>query len=131
MLKIDQALLSHFIGGNYGLPVAHENQPYQPTNGQPYAEVLVIQNSVTPFSLASSNETDGIFRVILRYPADGGAVPAKQKAEAISNGFAIGSRLEYQGVAVTITAQSRVPGVPEDGWYKQVLTFNYRAFTDR
>jgi hypothetical protein len=133
VVKIDQAFVSAFKAGDFGLPIAYENEQY-PAKGSPkgaYAELLMIQNNVTPFSLAHTDETDGIFRVILRYPANGGAIPAKQKAESIANAFRVGRRISYDGVTATVIGSSRVPGVPEDGWYKQVLSFQYRSFITR
>lgn len=130
-IKIDQALISEFISGGFGLPVAHENTSYTPTAGTAYAELLVLQNDITGFSLNSSNETDGVFRVILRYPVNGGAVAIKEKADAIFAAFQIGQQLTYSGQTLTITSQQRQPGVADDGWYKLVLTISYRAFTSR
>lgn len=126
MLKIDQALVERFTGGGFGLPIAHENAPYTPT-GAPYAELLVLQNDRTPYSLADSDETDGVFRVILRYPVNGGAVAIKTKADEIFAAFKIGQRLTYSGQTLTILSQQRQPGVPEDGWFKLVLTMAYKA----
>lgn len=130
MLKIDQALVQRFTSGGFGLPIAHENAPYTPT-GQPYAELLVLQNDRTPFSLADSDETDGVFRVILRYPVNGGAVAIKTKADEIFAAFKIGQRLTYSGQTLTIVSQQRQPGVPEEGWFKLLLTMAYRANIER
>jgi hypothetical protein len=127
VVAIDQALISAFISGAFGLPIAHENIDYAPTAGTAYAELLVLQNDVTPATLANSNDTDGVFRVILRYPANSGAVAAKVKADAIFNVFAIGQRLTYSGVTVTVLRNSRQPGVAEEGWYTLVLDMPYRA----
>lgn len=127
MLKIDQALISAFIDGGFGLPIAHENIDYAPTAGTAYVELLVLQNDVTPATLADSNDTDGVFRVILRYPIGGGAVAAKTKADQVFTVFAIGQRLSYDGVTLTILRNSRQPGVAEEGWFSLVLDMPYRA----
>ena len=129
-VKIDQALLSAFIDGAFSMPIAHENLPFTP-GSDAYAEVLILQNDTTPWSLKHSNETDGIFRVILRYPADTGAIAAKQKAEEIFNVFKIGSRHEYNGATVTITTNQRALGVQETGWYKLALSMQYKAYLKR
>lgn len=131
MIEIDQALLTAFIGGGFGLPVAHENLSYSPAPGTAYAEVLVLQNDITALTLKHSNETDGVFRVLLNYPADTGAVAAKTKADEIFEVFKIGERLTYGGVTLTIRSNQRQPGVNEDGWYKLVLTMPYRALVPR
>jgi hypothetical protein len=130
-VKIDQALISAFIDASFGLPIAHENGTYDPQPGTDYAELLVLQNNITPLNLSSSNETDGIFRVILRYPAGELAITSKTMADTIFANFGIGQRLSYSGVKVTIMSNQRGPGVNEDSWYKMVLTMSYRAFLAR
>jgi hypothetical protein len=129
-VKIDQALLSAFIDGAFSMPIAHENLAFTP-GSDAYAEVLILQNDTTPWSLKHSNETDGILRIILRYPADTGAIAAKQKAEEIFNVFKIGSRHVYDGATVTITSNQRARGVQETGWYKLVLSMQYKAYLKR
>lgn len=129
-VKIDQALVQSFIGGDFKIGIAHENIDYAPDNN-PYAEILVLQNDTTPWSLNHSDETDGVFRVILRYPAGSGAVVAKLKAEEIRQHFKIGTRIAYDGVSLTIAGSQRQPGVQEQGWYKLIINLSYRAILTR
>lgn len=132
-VKLDQALVSAFIAGGFGLAIAHENYPYNPVPQTPYAELLVMQNDMTPGTLDDSNDTDGIFRVILRYPPNTGAIAAKKKADDIFSVFKIGQKLSYEGITLWIMGNRRdvpvsVPGVDQDSsWYKLVLTMPYRA----
>jgi hypothetical protein len=130
-VKIDQALVSRFIAGAFGLPIAHENAPYTPTAQTAYAEINVLQNDTTAGTLNDTNDTDGVFRVILRYPINVGAIAAKTKADQIFASFRIGQRLIYEGVELTILGNQRQPGVAEDGWYVLVLTMPYRAAIER
>lgn len=130
-IKIDQALISHFIDADLGLPIAHENLAYEPIAGDAYAEIIVLPNDITALNYKHTNQTDGVFRIILRYPQNYGAMVAKTAAETILNHFSIATLLEYGGVFVEITGGKRDPGVPEDGWYKLVLTVPYRAFITR
>ncbi|MCO6427057.1 phage tail terminator-like protein [Nitrosomonas communis] len=130
-IKIDQALIQHFISGSFGLPIAHENLPYSPVAGTAYAEILVIQNDITAADLSHTNETDGIFRVILRYPVDSGSIAVKQKADAIFSYFKIGSEIAYAGQEIVITRHARANGYSEQGWYKIVITISYKAFLAR
>jgi hypothetical protein len=129
-LEIDQALVTAFLAGSFGIGVAHENRDYKPEN-DPYAEIIVLQNDTTPFSLAHSDETDGVFRVILRYPAGSGAITPKTKAEEIRQHFKIGTRLTYGGASLTIKGHQRQPGVQEQGWYKLIINLPYRATLTR
>ena len=130
-VKIDQALIQHFLAGDFGIGVAHENLPYQPVIGEPYAEIIVLQNDITPLDFGHTNETDGIFRVILRYPSDTGAMDAKRKADEIFTHFKIGSQIEYETQKLMIVRHDRAAGYSEQGWYKIVMTIGYRAFLAR
>lgn len=127
VVKIDQAFVSSFIAGGFGLEIAHENLPYEPTTGTPYAQITTLQNDVTGYDLSSRDLTDGVFRVILNYPAGSGAIVPKQKADEILTAYPIGSLVSYQGQAATIQSQQRQPGVAEAGWYSIVITLGYRA----
>lgn len=140
-VRIDQAFVQAFIGGNLGLRIAHENMPFDPEESDipvhvsgydaAYAELLNLPNDITPFSLADSDETDGLFRVILRYPSGSGAIAAKKMADRVMSLFPIGSQVCYEGQCATVTGRRREPGTPEAGWYKVLVTIFYRAFIRR
>jgi hypothetical protein len=131
MIKIDQAFVQAFINGSFGLTIAHENDNYEPTPGTPYAEIYLIPNDITPVTLADSDETDGVFRINLRYPSDTYSITAKTMADSIFSVFKIGTRLSYDGQKATITGQSRGRGINEGGWYALPLSIAYRAFLPR
>lgn len=130
-VKIDQALVKHFIDQDFDLPIAHENENYSPVQGAPYVEVRVFQNQILPIDLKHGSDTTGLFQFILRHPENTGAIPAKTKADAIMAAFPIGARLAYDGQRVTITGQERSDAVPEDGWFKITGRIYYRAFIAR
>lgn len=130
-IKIDQALTQWFLAGNFGLPIAHENQTYTPAGQSPWCEIRVIPNDVTAATIRHSSETDGVFRVILRYPQGTGAIAAKQKADQILAHFRLGTRLSFDGQRVNLTSTKRDQGVADDGWYSLVLTVGYRVFLTR
>jgi len=131
MIKVDQAFIQAFINGGFGLEIAHENILYEPTTGTEYAELINIPNDITPLSLNDTDETDGLMRIILRYPENEGAIQAKTKADEIMAVFKIGSRVCYSSQCATVTRISRQKGVAEDGWHKTVVTIGYRAFIAR
>jgi hypothetical protein len=130
-LKIDQAFVQSFIDGSFGLPVDYENMPYTPVSGTAFAELIHLPNPIDSLTLADMNETSGIFRIILRYPADGGAVAAKTKAEAIMAHYPIGSSVAYSGQSATIRSVDRQAGVVEDAWYTLVVSIRYISFITR
>jgi hypothetical protein len=126
-VKIDQAFINTFIDSSFGLDIAHDNLSYDPTVGTEYAELINIPNDITAFTLDSSNETDGIFRVILRYPVNVGSINAKIMAESILTVFSVGTEICYSSQCAIVRAVERNKGIAEDGWYKIILTISYFA----
>lgn len=130
--EIDQAFTSAFVSGDFGLPIVHENIAYTPIEGTAYAEIKMVPNDVTPLSLADTNETDGIFRVWLRYPPDKGAVAAKAMADTILGAFPIGGSVTYSGQKATITRHSRQAAVITDqNWLEVIVSIGYWAALER
>ena len=127
---IDQALTQAFLDAAFGLPIAHENIPYVPTDAA-YAELAFAPNDITPLTVADTDETDGVMQVTLRYPLNQSSIPAKQKADEILGAFPIGSKFTHGGQAVQIARARRSNGVAEDGWYAITITLSYRAFLRR
>ena len=130
-LKIDQAFVQSFIDGDFGLPVDYENMPYTPVSGTAFAELINIPNPIDSLTLADMNETCGLFRIILRYPVDSGAITAKAKAEEIMAHYPIGSSVAYSGQSATIRSVDRQAGVVEDAWYTLVVSIRYISFITR
>jgi len=132
MLKINQAFIKSFIDADFGLDIAHENIDYKPKAGTPYAEIFVIGNDVTPATLtAGLYETDGVFRVILRYPSGGGAVAARAMSDRITAHYYIGREIEYDSQRAIIRKFSGAPGESRDGWYVFIVNIYYKAYVRR
>ena len=130
-LKIDQAFVSEFINGAFGLPIAHENLPYTPTTNIAYAQLKNLPNDITGYSLNDTNLTDGVFRIYLNYPVNTGSIQAKTKAHQIMDYFRIGSKVDYQGQSATIRAVQRQPGAMEGNWYQLIVDIFYVAKLER
>ena len=132
-LKIDQAFLTAWLTTNseFGLPTAYENQDFSADPELAYAEVFLIQNALDMLTINDMDETSGIFRAILRYPVNAGAIAAKTKAQEIIDAFSIGTNVPYSGQSVIITKTSREKGFNENGWYKIVVSVQYIAFITR
>lgn len=129
--KLEQALVQRFIDAGFGLPIAYENNGYEPTAGTAYAEISSFVNDETPLSMNTSDQTDGFFQVILRYPDGQLSWDAKNKADEIRNVFKIGLRLVNDGQKLTVTSRSADKGFNEDGWYKIVLRVFFTAVLPR
>jgi len=130
VLKVDQGLTNLFITSSFGLPIAHENAKYTPVLGTAYAEIYTIPNDQTALS-TDTDQTDGIFRIILRYPLQSGAIAAKTMADTIFAAFKVNSYFYYNNQKIEITGFSRDTGYHETGWYKLVLSIRYNAFIRR
>ncbi len=132
-VKLEQALVQRFIDGNFGIGIAHENSSYDPVAGIPYAELSSFINDETAFSLNDSDQTDGFFQVILRYPtgADELSWGAKNKMDEIKQFFKIGLRLTNDGQRLTVLSRTTEKGFPEDGWYKLVTRIFFTAVLPR
>ena len=131
LTNIDQAFINEFINQGFGLDIAHENIDYEPTAGAEFVSIRLLPNDVTPLSYTDSDETDGIFRVILNWPQGEGAIQAKNKADEIISAFKIGTKLEYLGQKVTVTTAYRELGESIDGWYRIIISIGYYAVIDR
>jgi hypothetical protein len=132
-LKIEQAFLSSWITdkSEFSLPTAYENKDYTPTPQTAYAEIINLPNPLDPLSLKDSDETSGIFRIILRYPVNQSAIIAKTKAQEIVDYYNIGTIVSYSGQSAIIRKTTRQNGAPEDGWYKTVVSLQYFAIITR
>ena len=130
-VKIDKAFVSAYIDADIGLDVAHENSAYNPTSGTEYVELINIPNDITPLSVTGTDQTDGIFRIILYWPVNVGAITPKLKADEILAVFTLGSKVCYSGQCATITRSSRQKGLSVDGWYRIIITITYKSFIGR
>jgi len=131
LLAIDQAFIEKFILEDFELPIAHENASYEPIPGTAYAELICINNDFTQYSLSGSQETEGIFRIILRYPVGAYSITAKQKVEEILAAFPINSIVSYGTSRSKVIKHERKTGVPEEGWYKLVISITHKTFSTR
>lgn len=130
-VKIDQAFIQSYIDGAFGLPIAYENSPYTPVAETAYAELRNITNPIEANALKDMDQTTGIFRIIVRYPADSGAIAAKTKADEIMANYGIGSSVSYSSQSATILSTERRTGVVEEGWFVLVVSIGYISFISR
>ena len=129
--NIDKAFIDAYIDADIGLSIAHENTSYNPTAGTEYVELINLPNDITSADLSYTNETDGLFRIILYWPVNKGSVLPKEKADTILGVFPIDTEVCYGGQCAAVTKIAREKGVPESGWYKTLISVSYRAFIPR
>lgn len=88
-----------------------------------WASVFAIPAQTAALSLADSDEMAGVFQIDLNYPLNGGEGAAQSMAEQIRTHFKRGTRAG----GVELGAVSYVPIGPVDGWYRGVVSVEYRA----
>jgi hypothetical protein len=131
LVKIEQALITAFKNGGFGLAIAYENLVYTPVTGTPYAELLTHIGETNPLTLNDLDETSGLFRVVLHYPKDGGTIAARKKADEVTTVFKIGSRFSFGGVTLTVTSNNQRISSLDDGWHNLIIDIFYTAFLAR
>lgn len=125
--KIDQALLKRFKDSLFGIDTQYPGQVFKPTAGTPWVRLGVLQNPVLPSTMATDNDTTGVFQVVVHWPQGRSHIKATEQLDTIFAAFPVGRRLTYSGQAVTITGHHRQSSTTEDGWLKVVGLITYRA----
>ena len=121
MIEAQQAFVSDFITQAFGLPIAHENVTYEPTQGTPWVRVQSFPGAAFAGDVnADTTEQPGFFQFSLFYPEGEGAMPAKLKAQAIFDAYPIGRRLTYGGKRVRVTSYQQFDTAPQGGWFQVV-----------
>ena len=128
MIESQQALVSDFITQAFGLPIAHENDDYTPTQGTPWVRVRVFPGETTAGTIDADNlEQSGFMQFSLSYPAGEGAMVAKLKAQDIFDAYPIGRRVSYGGKTVTVGSYQQFDTRPRDGWFQVVGRIFYET----
>jgi len=145
-IAIDQAFTSAMMGGGFAMDIVHENGGYsvwdgvsyvshdgvyQPQARREFMEIRTIPATRAAWSLADTDESLGVFFVMLKYPDDVGAIVAKVKAEAVLSLLKVGARFTYAGQVVEIASNNRDGGRNDGGFYQIAIRANYRAFVAR
>lgn len=127
---IPAALIAHYRAGAFFTDartlLANEafsgTKPKPPTTAA-WASVFVIPARTDALSLTDSDDMSGILQIDLNYPLNGGAGAAQLMAQNIRAHFKRGTRVQ----GVELGAVSYAPLGPVDGWYRGVVSVDYRA----
>ena len=121
MLELSQAFVDDFITQAFGLPIAHENESYEPTRGTTWVRLRMFPGQVVAGDVnADTLETAGFFQVTLNYPSGEGAIPAKQQLQTIFNAYPLGRRVSYSGESARVTSHQQFDASNESGWFQVV-----------
>ena len=133
MFEIGKTLINSFDNADFDLPTKTENEIYDPVIGTAYAELIVLTNEKTAYSVKHTDQSNGIFRIILRYPIGESKDTIKTKADEIFSVYKLHSIVtdtENNNYA-EIVKQNCQEGVRETAWHKLVLDLYYQTFTRR
>ena len=125
--KIDQALISRFRDCGFDIATEYPGQLYKPTAGTPWVRLRTLQNPVLPATMATHNDTTGVFQVVVHWPQGRSHIKATEQLDTIFAAYPVGRRLSFRGQVVTVTGHHRQSSRIEDGWLKVVGLINYRA----
>lgn len=133
MFEVEDLLINSFDNADFDLPTKTENEIYDPVIGTAYAELIVLPNEKTAYSVKNTDQSNGIFRIILRYPIGESKDTIKAKADEIFSVYKLHSIVtdtENNNYA-EIVKQNCQEGVRETAWHKLVLDLYYQTFTRR
>lgn len=125
--SIPAALIAHYRAGAFfsDALTAYPNAAFtKPAPTVAWASVFNIPATTAALSLSDSDEMPGVFQIDLNYPLNKGAGAAQTMAQHIRAHFKRGTRVS----GVEIGAVSYVPLGPVDGWYRGVVSVEYRGF---
>jgi hypothetical protein len=133
MFEVEDLLINSFDNAEFDLPTKTENEIYDPVIGTAYAELIVLPNEKTAYSVKDTDQSNGIFRIILRYPIGESKDTIKAKADEIFNVYKLHSIVTdtENNNYVEIIKQNCQEGVRETAWHKLVLDLYYQTFTRR
>jgi hypothetical protein len=127
---IPAALIAKYRAGAFftDARTLYANEAFSPTKPKPpttaaWASVFVIPAQTAALSLSDSDEMAGVFQIDLNYPLNGGAGAAQVMADQIRTHFKRGTRAGD----VELGTASYAPLGPVDGWYRGVVSVEYRA----
>lgn len=127
MSTLYEAFVEYLEGRGFVFETVRENESAPSNNG--YAELAMGPFEKKPFTHSDTDQIDGVFRIILRYPEGSGISGAAEDIEAF---YSIGSVIEFNtNEKAVISGFSREAGAVEAGWYKLILNVHYQAKVKR
>lgn len=102
--KVYQALIQAITAVPGMVPFGVMGTPWKPPANTGFADVSVIQNPPTAYTLGDEGEdmVDGIAQVLLKYPIDKGVLTPSRLGDSLRESFKAGRRIFYDGQEVII-----------------------------
>lgn len=111
------------------LPIAYENIPFTPVDGQPYLRAFLIPNTPVDHGIAFDvKEWRGLFQISVMYPLGSGSRDAADQAELLAAHFAPYLEILSGDMKVMVFASPDIAsGFPDDGRWHVPVTVAWRA----
>jgi hypothetical protein len=118
-----------------GGDIAIENDFADPTGRDLWLAAYIIPATTesTGKTLASSDESRGVFQVSVFVPLNGGSYDVNQWAviDEILYEFQYGTEAVYNDQTVEILTSTVNNGIENESWFKRDVSINYRTFNTR
>lgn len=124
--SIPSALIAHYRAGAFFADdrTAYPNAAFtKPGTSIAWAALNVIPARTGALSLTDSDDMAGVLQIDLNYPLNGGAGTVQAMADAMRTQFRRGTRV--QGIEIGTVSYAALG--PVDGWYRGVVSVDYRA----
>lgn len=105
-------------------PIAWDNVPYTPQEGQEWIRAALLPTTTENASLASSKKHFGIYAIQIFTPLNGGSGRGYELADMLS---AIFANQQFGDVVCYAPETTRI-GDEGNGWYEIVLKINFWSY---
>lgn len=102
--KVYQALIQAIKAVPGMVPCGTMGTPWKPPSNTGYADVSVIQNAPSTYTLGDQGEdmVDGFAQVLLKFPIDKGVLTPSRLGDTLRESFKAGTRIFYEDQEVII-----------------------------
>lgn len=127
LLAVRNALETALASITPEIPLAWENTPFVPVNGEPYARVYLLAAEPDNPEMGRHATERGFLQISLAYPLDDGPSAAMTRAELIRSTFYRGAAFTASGITTQIERTPEIaPAQIEDDRY--VIPVRVRFF---
>lgn len=129
---IDAALTAALVNGT-SLPVATENEPFDPPVANPWLSAWFMPNLPSAFSLGAhgEDEIDGVFQIDVNTEIGIGRGDAGTIAQQLIALYPPGMGFVHNGQAVRVVSCGRSSGRRADNWWRVSVTVTWQAHLQR
>lgn len=126
MASINDLLLKHYADGKFGVPTALPNHNFDPSRLDMWAryQLMPIRDKM---GTLQDIEHSGILQITLFVKSATKTQAQEDKAQAIVDWFGTEVAHTINGVQVMIMSSTALTAMPDDKWYMQPISIEYRV----